>query len=173
MDNCVKRPGISRARAEKAAVTALVLAVCACLTSCILIPVSDSYHPQFEDETIRSVELYDLDAGTYGSIPEDQKPVCALSSDKFVDFCRELDDLMGFQIGFLVFPAANDPSFSLAGYVVKITYESGTYEVVGDGYQSYNPADGKFKATHHSLSTEKWNAFIEERFDYKKAPESR
>ena len=130
------------------------------LSGCI---VYDTTYPLLHSaDKIETIEIYLLEAAK-GEIPEEAIPVAYVDSADYSDFCSDLEDLP-FRNGIMLLPVAFDPGWYLDGYVVKIIYDTGGFDIIaGSGYQYQQEADGsRFRGRHYSVEDDSmWNSFIE------------
>lgn len=136
----------------------LILCLAVGLSGCVSYAVR--YECMGEAEDIAEIAVYDLREGWTDTLDEDMEPMGYVDSDSFASFVRELEDFP-FVDQILLMLVPSDPSFVYGGYVVRITYEDGSYELIGTaGWQSRH-AGGKYVGgSHYSCDREKWAAFV-------------
>ena len=136
----------------------LMLCLAVGLSGCVSCGVN--YECMGEAEDITEIAVYDLREGWTDTLDEKMEPMGYVDSDSFAPFVQELEDFP-FVEQILLMLVPSDPSFVYGGYVVRITYEDGSYELIGTaGYQSRH-AGGKYVGgSHYSCDREKWEAFV-------------
>lgn len=107
-------------------------------------------------------------------IPESLQPIEILDKDVYEGLILDLESF-DFKSILLIF-AANDPSWYIYGFVLKIIYSSGAYQVISNcgTVYTYNSKE-QSKAFHGVVSEETWNEFVkkhigEETFKQYKLP---
>ena len=76
------------------------------------------------------------------------------------DFNDKLNIHSDFKSTLLIF-AASDPNFNLYGYVIKIMYDSGVYQLVSNAGTSYTyDSNGYLNSYHGRLKEDVWNSLI-------------
>ena len=117
------------------------------LTSCIIIPIYKTY--EIDEETVSSIQIYDLCTETEGFFLDESEPVYEIPKDKTADFLNDLSDIQ-FSDAISIVIAAIDPSFSFDTWTVRINYTDGSYELIScDGYGQIYNKDGEITDTHH------------------------
>ena len=136
----------------------LMLCLAVGLSGCVSCGVH--YECMGEAEDITEIAVYDLREGWTDTLDENMEPMGYVDSASFAPFVQELEDFP-FVEQILLMLVPSDPSFVYGGYVVRITYEDGSYELIGTaGYQSQH-AGGKYVGgSHYSCDREKWEAFV-------------
>jgi len=113
-----------------------------------------------ESSEVASVEIFYLQESVMGELPLDAKPINVLDKEEITRFCLDLQSLKYTDIVILL-PVAIDPSFTLDGYVAKISYNNGDYEIVGDnGYQPQTVIDGRGVIHQYSFEDDDWSTLI-------------
>ena len=153
----------------------MLLTLLICTTGCV------TFHEKFERvdniENILSIEVYfvyfsydtELD-----NLPTTAQPIKILDRSLFEEVIKDLENL-DFKSILLIF-AANDPNFNLYGYVIKIMYDSGVYQLVSNAGTIYTyDSNGYLNSYHGSLKEDVWNSLIikyigEEEFNQHKLP---
>ena len=153
----------------------VLLFVIMCTSSCV------TFHNEFERledvENIESIEVYfiDWEEELYlQDIPESMQPIEIFDKDVYDGLIQDLESFDFKSI--LIIGAANDPSWYIYGFVFKIIYSSGAYQVVsncGTVYTYYSKEQSK--AFHGVVSKETWNELVkkyigEETFEQYKLP---
>ena len=97
-----------------------------------------------------------------------------LDKSLFEEVIKDLESL-DFKSTLLIF-AANDPNFKLYGYVIKIMYDSGVYQLVSNAGAVYTyDSNGYLNSFHSSVKEDVWKSLIikyigEEEFNQYKWP---
>ena len=82
-----------------------------------------------------------------------------LDKSLFEEVIKDLESL-DFKSTLLLF-AANDPNFNLYGYVIKIMYDSGVYQLVSNAGAVYTyDSNGYLNSFHSSVKEDVWNSLI-------------
>lgn len=153
----------------------VLLFVIMCTSSCVTV------HKKFERvedvANIESIEVYfiDWEEELYlQDIPESMQPIEILDKDLYEGLIQDLESF-DFKSILLIF-AASDPNWDIYGFVFKIIYSSGAYQVVSNcgTVYTYNSKE-QSKAFHGVVSKETWNEFVkkyigEETFEQYKLP---
>ena len=138
----------------------VLLFIIMCTSSCVTI------HKKFERvedvANIESIEVYfiDWEEELYlEDIPESMQPIEILDKDVYEGLIQDLESLDFKSI--LIIGAANDPSWYIYGFVFKIIYSSGAYQVVSNcgTVYTYNSKE-QSKAFHGVVSKETWNELV-------------
>ena len=153
----------------------LLLTLLICTTGCVTL------HKKFERvdniENILSIEVYFVDFSydtELDNLPVTAQPIKILDRSLFEEVIKDLENL-DFKSTLLIF-AASDPNFNLYGYVIKIMYDSGVYQLVSNSGASYTyDSNGYLNSYHGSLKEDVWNSLIikyigEEEFNQHKLP---
>jgi hypothetical protein len=102
------------------------------------------------------------------------QPIKILDKELFGEVIQDLESL-DFKSTLLIF-AASDPNFGLHGYVIKIVYNSGIYQLVSNAGATYTyDSNGYVNSFHSSVKKDVWNNLIikyigEEEFNQHKLP---
>ena len=108
------------------------------------------------------------------NLPTTMQPIKILDKELFEVVIKDLENL-DFKSTLLIF-AASDPNFNLYGYVIKIMYDSGVYQLVSNAGTSYTyDSNGYLNGFHGRLKEDVWNNLIikyigEEEFNQHKLP---
>ena len=153
----------------------MLLTLLICTTGCV------TFHEKFEREddieNIISIEVYFVDVSyetQLENLPTTMKPIKILDKELFGEVIQDLESL-DFKSTLLIF-AANDPNFNLYGYVIKIMYNSGLYQLVSNAGTAYTyDSNGFINSFHGSVKEDEWNNLIikyigEEEFNQHKLP---
>ena len=117
------------------------------------------------------VDFYCIDEVFY---PINFRTTSTIPSSSFEAVIKDLENL-DFKSTLLIF-AASDPNFNLYGYVIKIMYDSGVYQLVSNAGTSYTyDSNGFLNCFHGRLKEDVWNNLIikyigEEEFNQHKLP---
>lgn len=136
----------------------LMLCLTVGLSGCVSCGVN--YECMGEAEDITEIAVYDLRKGWTDTIDGNMEPMGYVDSDCVASFVQDLEDFP-FVEQILLMLVPSDPSFVYGGYVVRITYEDGSCELIGTaGYQSQH-AGGKYVGgSHYDCDEETWAAFV-------------
>ena len=153
----------------------MLLTLLICTTGCV------TFHEKFERvdniENILSIEVYFVDVSydtPLENLPTTARPIKILDRSLFEEVIKDLENL-DFKSTLLII-AANDPNFYLYGYVIKIMYVSGVYQLVSNAGSSYTyDSNGFLNCFHGRLKEDVWNKLIikyigEEEFNQHKLP---
>ena len=153
----------------------MLLTLLICTTGCV------TFHEKFEREddieNIISIEVYFVDVSyetQLENLPTTMQPIKILDKELFGEVIQDLESL-DFKSTLLIF-AANDPNFDLYGYVIKIVYNSGIYQLVSNAGAAYTyDSNGYINSSHSSVKEDVWNNLIikyigEEEFNQHKLP---
>ena len=108
------------------------------------------------------------------NLPVTAQPIKILDRSLFEEVIKDLENL-DFKSTLLIF-AASDPNFNLYGYVIKIMYDSGVYQLVSNAGAVYTyDSNGYLNSFHSSVKEDEWNNLIikyigEEEFNQHKLP---
>ena len=153
----------------------MLLTLLICTTGCV------TFHEKFERvnniENILSIEVYFVDFSydtDLDNLPVTAQPVKIVDRSLFEAVIKDLENL-DFKSTLLII-AANDPNFNLYGYVIKIMYDSGVYQLVSNAGTSYTyDSNGCLNCFHGRLKEDVWKSLIikyigEEEFNQNKLP---
>ena len=154
-------------------ITLLTLLICT--TGCV------TFHEKFERvdniENILSIEVYFVDflyQIELDSLPTTMQPIKILDKELFGEVIQDLESL-DFKKTLLIF-AASDPNSNLYGYIIKIMYDSGVYQLVSNAGVSYTyDSNGYLNSFQGRLKEDVWNNLIikyigEKEFNQHKLP---
>ena len=153
----------------------MLLTLLICTTGCV------TFHEKFETvnniENILSIEVYFVDFSydtELDNLPATAQPIKIVDRSLFEEVIKDLENL-DFKSTLLIF-AASDPNFNLYGYVIKIMYDSGVYQLVSNAGVSYTyDLNGYLNGVQGRLKEDVWNNLIikyigEEEFNQHKLP---
>jgi len=137
--------------------TALILILMLCLSGCVII-TSIRYPFWSIESPIERIVIYDLESSIDrmdASIPY----VCevpAARHDALIEALKEPVYSSG-----VVFPAANDPFFGVAGTVIGIFHTDGSVQyITNSGFSEYVQPDGRTQRNDHHCPSDQWDAII-------------
>ena len=143
-----------------------------CLTAVLLLVLSLSscsvniptdYEFEYGTEGITSIEIYYFAEGVYDIDPEIHTPVIVLDESRHEDILKDIEE-MRFTTFQMLVPIPTDPPYDLRGYVVRLNYELGDYEMISNGVQKFRQfRDGEWKHGSKFLDCdeEAWNGMIQ------------
>ena len=169
---------------KKLLVFLILILFCISATGCVwIINVHDKLHLPHPSENVEKIEIYDLgtihlyddgyydtDWGTYERNPEATfenftdhfYPIQTLQGETVNDFYVRLKNLP-ISHGFFLVLAAVDPADPVhMGYVVRIIYKDGKYDLISTHLQTYHEADGVYERFARVEIESNWSAFVEE-----------
>ena len=135
------------------------------LTGCIAIPVREKIELRYGVSEIASIEIYNLGDGAYDiyELEElmDQNfiPVAILETEQYADFVDEVQEL-AFTDTLVIALASVSTDYSFIGYIAKITYANGEYEILNYRCQVYHNSKGNYPDSY-GCDEGDWNRFIE------------
>ena len=151
---------------KKCLVYILLAALLVMLTGCVTLHFSWKF--LHGTDQISQIEVFYLEDVDDFNLPDDAVPVALIAPEDYDDFCGEIQNI-DFTDTILLLPAAVDPSWYLQGYVVRIVYQNGDFEVIcNQGYQYQETADGwGGKSRHYSFPKSfDWDAFVKGYIDH-------
>ena len=131
-----------------------------CVSGCV------TFNQKFEAygdlEEISSIEFYFIDFSydtLVEDIPDSTQPIMTVDNDLYSVLINDLESL-DYKDTIILF-AANDPNFYLYGFVIKITYNSGVYQLVSNSgtVYTYNN-EGFVECFHGGVEDDVWNEII-------------
>lgn len=135
------------------------------LTGCMVIPMRQKIEFRYDVSEITAIEMYNLGDEAY----EIQKleelmnqnfiPVVVLEAEQYSDFVDEVKELE-FTDTLVIAPASVSTDYSFIGYIVKITYANGEYEILNHRCQTYCNDDGHYPNAF-SCDEGEWDRWIE------------
>lgn len=154
-------------------ITLLTLLICT--TGCVTL--HDKFERVDDIDNIISIEVYFMNFSyeiESDNLPSTMQPIKILDKELFEEVIQDLESL-DFKSTLLIF-AANDPNFNLYGYVIKIVYNSGIYQLVSNAGAAYTyDSNGYLNSFHGSVKEDVWNNLIikyigEKEFNQHKLP---
>lgn len=142
------------------------------LMGCMIIPVKKNLELRYDVSEITSIEIFNLGDEVYDVygleelIDDNFIPTATLTSEQYSDFADRVGELV-FTDTYVIALTSVSVDDSLAGYVVKITYANGEYELLNDRSQAYRNEEGHYMNSY-SCDEGDWNRFIEEYLDQDK-----
>lgn len=136
------------------------------LTGCMLIPMVKKLDLHYDVSEITSIEIFNLGDEVYDVydleelIDDNFIPAATLTSEQFSEFADRVGEFR-FTDTYVIALASVQVDYSFAGYVVKITYANGEYELLSNGSQAYKNEKGHYMDSY-SCDEGDWNRFIEE-----------
>ena len=139
--------------------------ICASLTGCIQWETPATYALMNEFSSIESIRIYQSDYPYKYSDPDDpcSEMLAEIPADQFAAFTEELTGL-SFKNEHLIilFPVTFDPNFYYGDYIVKITYNDGSCELISNVVQRQFRVDKKYAdTTDYIAENEAWLAFLQ------------
>ena len=136
------------------------------LTGCMLIPMVKKLDLHYDVSEITSIEIFNLGDEVYDVydleelIDDNFIPAATLTSEQYSGFADRVGELT-FTDTYVIALASVQVEYSFAGYVAKITYANGEYELLSNGSQAYKNEKGHYMDSY-SCDEGDWNRFIEE-----------
>lgn len=131
------------------------------LSSCVTI--HDEYERLDYSEEIIQIDIFFIpfiENEYITDIPSYVTPIRTFETSQYEEIVNDLESL-DYKTVLLIF-AASDPNFKVFGYVFKITYASGTYQLVsnsGMGY-TYNRSGEYLNSFKGKVKEEVWDELI-------------
>ena len=149
-------------------ITAMLVVVCllGSLTGCVIIPLKKHLELRYDVSEIISIEIFDLCDESYEIydleelIDNDLAPVATLTSEQYSDFADRLKEIE-FNDTWVIMLASMDVDYSFRGYVVKVTYANGEYEMLNNCSQAYRKEKGHYMDSYDCDELE-WFRFLAE-----------
>ena len=132
------------------------------------ITFEDYYQPSQSVEQIKNIYVYDIEEYIYYyNYYQDNSIFPAhfaeVESSDFVAFVQDMEAILYEDSIFI--PAASDPNTDYYGYVVKVEYRDGGYDMIASGlHTSYSIEDG-LKAYWGSCEAELWYSTLQKYVD--------
>lgn len=143
---------------KKMMVILLVICMTVGLTGCISYAVQ--YRCMGTAEQIAQIAVFDLRTEMTDKIDETLVPMGYVKADAYAAFVEELESFP-FVDQMLLILVPSDPSFTYGGYVVRIAYEDGSYELIGNaGFQSKHSGGKYVGGSHYGCDDDRWNQFV-------------
>lgn len=131
------------------------------LTGCLVI-VPETYRLLYGVEEIETIAIYDLGEKSVESLDDSLEPVGYIPKEQYESFANSVEYLP-YTNTFIIVLAAIDSSFSFSGYVFKVSYQNGGYEIITSGArQPYRTAEGKERSYSYECDEEVWLAFVKQ-----------
>ena len=113
-------------------------------------------------ENISYIEFYFINF-SYDSymqnIPDSFQPIKTLEKNLYKEIIEDLE-FLDYESTLLIF-AASDPNFDLYGFIIKIAYDSGVYQLIGNSGTVYTyDNDDIVDGFHGTVKDEVWSDFI-------------
>lgn len=138
----------------------ILLALCVAVGLCGCVSFAVGYECMGEAADITEIAVFDLRVGWVDALDENMEPLGYVDSESFASFAEELE-AFPFVDQILLMLAPSDPSLVYGGYVVRMTYADGSYELIGSaGYQSQHAGGKLVGSSHYSCDRDKWAEFV-------------
>ena len=140
--------------------------IAVCLLFCLSVALSGcvyygvQYRCMGTADRITEIAVFDLRNKGVNHIDDSMVPAGYVDRGDFAAFVEEVETFP-FVKEILLVIAPTDPSFYYGGYVVRITYADGSYELIGaTGYQS-RYRDGEYVGgSHYGCDRDRWNQMV-------------
>ena len=141
----------------KAILFANILVLSIFLSGCITF--TNHFERYEKIENISSIDIYYIDEYELTDIPSSLSSIKTIDEENYQESIEKLEELE-FKDTIIVI-AANDPNFHIFKFVIKITYQSGAYQIVSNigSIYTYNQ-DGFISCIHGACEEEKWNEIL-------------
>ena len=131
-----------------------------CLSGCV------TFYERFEsyDEVsnIEKIEIFYVDSKIDSyivDIPSSKQPIAVLEEDVYNEIVVDLENFIFKNIVIVI--AANDPNFYLFEFVIKISYNSGVYQLVSNSRIVYTYNNGEILNSFYGVvGQETWDSLI-------------
>ena len=158
---------------------ALLLAMCLSFTSCVVIWVYEDEKKERCANDIASIDIYEITDTIDGlalkySVPSAEKtiddldtlytPTGTVSEDKYESFINNLNRLNFTRSHVKVISYTNPKEGNYKGYVLKITYKNGDFDIISRDAQIYHTAEGE-KEYDNDCNLIVWTLFIKKYFN--------
>lgn len=115
-----------------------------------------------EVSNIEKIEVFYVDSKIDSyivDIPSSKQPIAVLESDVYNEIVSDLENLI-FKDTIIII-AANDPNFYLFEFVIKISYNSGVYQLVSNSRIVYTYNNGDIlNSFYGAVGQETWDSLI-------------
>ena len=115
-----------------------------------------------EVSNIEKIEVFYVDSKIDSyivDIPSSKQPIAVLEKDVYNEIVADLEKLIFKSIAIVI--AANDPNFDLLEFVIKISYNSGVYQLVSNSGTVYTYNKGEhLNGFHGAVGQETWDSLI-------------
>ena len=135
------------------------------LTGCMVIPIRQKIELRYDVSEITAIEIYNLGDGAYDMYELEElmennfMPVASLTDEQYSGFAEDVKELV-FSDTLVIALASVSTDYSFIGYIVKITYASGEYEILNHRCQTYHNDKGNYPDSYGCDEGE-WNRLIE------------
>ena len=135
------------------------------LTGCMIIPMRQKIELRYDVSEITAIEIHNLGDEAYDIYQLEELmeqnfiPVATLESEQYSGFAEEIKEL-DFSDTLVIAPASVSTDYSFVGYIVKITYANGEYEILNHRCQAYCNDDGHYPNAY-SCDEGEWDRWIE------------
>ena len=135
------------------------------LTGCMVIPMRQKIELRYDVSEIAAIEIYNLGDGAYDVYQLEELmeqnfiPIATLETEQYSGFTEEIKEL-DFSDTLVIAPASVSTDYSFIGYIVKITYANGEYEILNHRCQAYCNDDGHYPNAY-SCDEGEWDRWIE------------
>ncbi len=144
---------------KKISLVIVLLLVTLLLTGCVFL--TENFQAYEEIEQISSIEVYYFDTWYYPeTVDNSLEPIKIIEKSDYAETINDLEQLE-YRWGLLLF-AANDPSFELYQFIIKINYKSGVYQYVSNSGAVYTFDASSNELDHFfgGVDDEIWNGLI-------------
>ena len=120
---------------------------------------------RYDVSEITAIEIHNLGDEAYDIYQLEELmeqnfiPVATLESEQYSGFAEEIKEL-DFSDTLVIAPASVNTDYSFIGYIVKITYANGEYEILNHRCQAYSNDDGHYPNAY-SCDEGEWDRWIE------------
>ena len=135
------------------------------LSGCMVIPMRQKIELRYDVSEITAIEIHNLGDEAYDIYQLEELmeqnfiPVATLESEQYSGFAEEIKEL-DFSDTLVIAPASVSTDYSFIGYIVKITYANGEYEILNHRCQAYCNDDGHYPNAF-SCDEGEWDRWIE------------
>lgn len=135
------------------------------LTGCMVIPMRQKIELRYDVSEITAIEIHNLGDEAYDIYQLEELmeqnfiPVATLESEQYSGFAEEIKEL-DFSDTLVIAPASVSTDYSFIGYIVKITYANGEYEILNHRCQTYHNDKGNYPDSY-GCDEGDWNRLIE------------
>lgn len=136
------------------------------LSGCILIPTHKNIELRYDVSEIAAIEIFNLGDEVYDLyeleelMEQNFMPVATLTSEQYAEFAERLGEFE-FSFTYVIVAASVHVYYSFAGYVAKITYANGEYELLNHQSQAYC-RDGEHYMDAFNCDEGEWDRWIED-----------
>ena len=131
-----------------------------CISGCVTF--NKKFYAYDTLDEISSIEFYFIEFSydTYvEDIPDSIQPIMKVDDELYGGIINDLESLDYKDTIIMIAPS--DPNFYLYGFIIKITYDSGVYQLVSNSgtVYTYNN-EGFVECFHGTVEDEVWNEII-------------